>query len=110
MGKRPAPWMSESIAYHKERAAAEKAANKARGSRLYAVLPWRRDGHYDGANVIRWFRREADADKWALELGGHGGRGIAVRFWGALRNPDATPRERTPAELEREIIDAINAY
>ena len=37
----------------REKAEREKAEKKARGGKLYAVLPWRSDARYDGSQVIR---------------------------------------------------------
>ena len=110
MPRRVAPWMIDVHRREQELAAEAKAARKARGNRLYAVLVWRADGRYDGADVLRWFRREADAEKCAAALGGRGGRGVVVRDWMLLKDPDAPTRERQAAELDREIEAAIASY
>ncbi len=107
--KRP-PWMHEADLADKARVEADKLAKKARGARVFAVLPWRRDANYDGADVIRWFRTEASAEKFALGLGDGGGRGVVVREWTLIRNADAASTEKTTAQLEREIRQAAGGY
>ena len=109
--KRP-PWMHEADLADKARAEADKLAKKARGSRVFAVLPWRQDARYDGADVIRWFRTRAPAEKFAEGLGDGGGRGVVVRDWTLIRNVDAasTATEKTTAQLEREIREAAGGY
>ncbi len=105
--KRP-PWMYEADKADKARAAADKLAKKARGSRVFAVLPWREDARYDGADVVRWFRSRTTAEKFALSLNENRGRGLVVREWTWIHNPDAEPAQKTSAQLEHEIEDAMS--
>lgn len=113
MAKRP-PWMIEADQVAKEREAAKKAERKARGSRVYAVLPWRSDARYAGRDVIRWFRAESYASKFALGMSG--GSGVVVRRWDQLNDPDVAAGERdlsdvteakTTAQIRREINEAL---
>lgn len=108
MGRRASPWMVESIARDKEREIERKAAEKARGAKVFAVLPWRGDARYDGADVIRWFRREHDAGKFAERI--NGGNGIAVRHWTMLHHPDAEAPQKSDAEIAREVEAAAARY
>ncbi len=105
--KRP-PWMRESDEIDKARIAADKLAKKARGSRVFAVLPWREDARYDGVDVIRWFRARPTAEKFADGLNDNQGRGLVVREWTWIHNPDVEPAQKTSAQLEREIEDVMS--
>lgn len=102
-----APWMHGERERAKEREAEAKAARKTRGSRVFAVLPWQGDGRYDAADALAWFRTEKAAEKYAIDFRGLGGRGLVVREWTYLRNADAPLRERTAAELDREIAEML---
>ncbi len=104
--KRP-PWMRESDEIDKARASADKLAKKARGSRVFAVLPWREDARYDGADVVRWFRSRPTAEKFAIGLNENQGRGLVVREWTQIHNPDAEPIQKTSSQLQREIDDVM---
>jgi len=110
MPRRRAPWMREADERkqrHKEEA---RVALRARGSRVYAVLPWRSDARYDGADVIRWFRHKPRAESFAMTFQGGRGQGLVVRNWTLIQNSDAEARAKTPAELERDIAQAIASY
>lgn len=100
--------MHEANLRKKELAQAAKEADRARGSRMFAVLPWLQNGMYHGRDVIRWFKTESAAEKFGGGI--HGGRGVVVRRWTSLIDPDAPAAAKTPAELEAEIAAAIRAY
>ncbi|HWW76133.1 MAG TPA: hypothetical protein VNZ44_12085 [Pyrinomonadaceae bacterium] len=97
--------MVEANALARARAVEEKVADKARGSRMYAMLPWRADGRYNGRDVARWFRTEKLAEKHALGL--DGGRGVVVRKWSSLNDPDASPVAKSAAQLDAEIAEIV---
>lgn len=90
MAKKRAPWMLEADAIAKERAAQAKLALKARGSRVYAVLPWRGDARYVGADAIKWFRLRGAAENFSIGI--DGGRGLVVRRWDEISDPDGPGR------------------
>jgi len=102
MARRSPPWMLEHSRHEAERKEREKAERKARGNRLYAVLAWRPDARYSGKDVWRWFKRKADADKWAL--GFNQGQGVAVRDYTALHDANA---EWIPERAARLVADFV---
>jgi len=128
MAARRSPWMVEQSRREAEKLEREKAERKARGNRVYAVLAWRPDARYSGKDVWRWFKRKADADKWAL--GFNQGQGVAVRDYTWLLDADAdwiperaarlveefvgssarhhATKRKTPAELDRDIAHALS--
>lgn len=130
MPRRPVPWMLEHAQHEIERKEREKVERKARGNRLYAVLAWRPDGRYSGKDVWRWFKRQADAEKWAGGI--NQGHGVVVREYTALNDANAEwiperaaklvadflgglsaelaghhATKKTPAQLQREIDEAL---
>lgn len=100
--------MIDSIRIDKEREAERKAERKARGSRVYAVLPWRGDGRYDGADVIKWFRYESAADEFAEGI--NGGSGVAVRDYTMIHNNNAEPREMSRDQVDKIVAEAAMRY
>jgi len=106
-----APWMPEADAVAKERAAKAKAEQKARGSRVYAVLPWRGDARYHGSDVLKWYRLEGAAENFALGI--EGGRGLVVRRWDQINDPDVQMKHevasspKSNAQIKREINEAM---
>jgi hypothetical protein len=101
--------MYEHDLHDRERRREAREADRARGSRRFAVLPWRRDDVYRGRDVVRWFRARPTAEAFAQGLPG-GGRGVVVREWTSLRDPDDEAVARTSAQLEAEIAAAMRAY
>lgn len=102
--RRRAPWMLEHSQHEAERKAREKTERTARGNRLYAVLAWRPDGRYSGKDVWRWFKREADAERWARGI--NQGHGVAVREYTALNDANA---EWIPERAARLVADFAGA-
>ncbi len=92
MARRLSPWEVEDRARNVELAAADRAATKARGARVWGVMAWRPDGVYRGRNVLAWRRTEAAASD--LALGHRDGQGVVVRRYSAIFQPD----EGSPAD------------
>lgn len=99
--------MAEANALAKERARRDKEADRARGGRLFALLPWRADGVYRGADVARWFRTEGAASKHGLSH--DGGRGVVVRKWSQLIDPDGAASQVTAADVRRDVSEILKA-
>lgn len=132
MAHRHATWALEHSQLEAERKERGKAERKARGNRLYAVLAWRPDARYSGKDVWRWFKRKADAEKWAR--GFNQGQGVVVREYTSLNDANAewiperaaklvadflgksaelarhhATKKKSPAQLQREIDELLSA-
>ncbi len=105
MSRARLPWMLEADAARAAREAEIKAARKARGSRVFAVLPWR-SGRYHGGDVIKWHRTRSAAEKHGESI--NGGQGIVVKEWFDIVDPDVVKTVKSAAQLDAEIDAALD--